>query len=202
MQQLTGLVLCGGKSSRLGTDKSVINYHGMAQWRYLTGMLAEVCDEVLVSCTVSQATNFSKELSSSVKASFCTDVERFYGRGPMSGVLSAMEMRPATTLLVVGCDYPLLQAVELLTLLEARTEIAEAVCYHLRSESLDLPFPALYTPSIRATLLGLFEEGDYSLRSGLKKSRTIRLDPPNSDRLISANTPEEVARIQDRLARG
>jgi len=202
MQQLMGLVLCGGKSSRLGTDKSVINYHGMPQWRYLTGMLSEVCNEVLVSCTASQATDFSKELSPSMKASFCADVEKFYGRGPMSGVLSAMEMRPAATLLVVGCDYPLLQVTDLTILVAARTEISEAVCYNLRSEALDLPFPAIYSSSIRATLLELFEEGDYSLRSGLKKSRTIRLDPPNPDRLISANTPEEVARIQDRLARG
>ncbi len=196
MEQPVGLVLCGGSSSRLGVDKSTIDYHGMPQWRYVAWMLSKGCDEVLVSCNAQQAAGFARDARLLKDTSICADDARFGGRGPMSGVLTAMELRPAVALLVVGCDYPLLEPTDLETLLQARTETCDAVCYQVRSENLDLPFPAIYTPTIRSALVKLFEEGDYSLRTGLKHGRTIRLDPPNPDRLVSANTPEEVSKIQ------
>jgi len=47
--KLNGLVLAGGKSLRLGTDKGKINWHGNEQRYYIAELLQKFCDEVFIS---------------------------------------------------------------------------------------------------------------------------------------------------------
>ena len=47
--KLYGLVLSGGRSTRMGKDKGLINYHGIPQRDYIYNLLNEVCDETYMS---------------------------------------------------------------------------------------------------------------------------------------------------------
>ncbi|NNE77041.1 MAG: NTP transferase domain-containing protein, partial [Pricia sp.] len=47
--KIYGLVLAGGKSSRMGKDKGLIPYHGMPQREYLYHLLGRVCDKTFLS---------------------------------------------------------------------------------------------------------------------------------------------------------
>lgn len=201
MRQLTGLVLCGGRSARLGMDKSLIAYHGKPQWRHLTGLLTTWCPEVLVSCNAQQATTLSNEIASLNHATLCIDAEPYSAKGPMSGVLSAFSRNPNCSLLVVGCDYPLLDAGDLVPLVNARAESFNAICYHMGSTGIDLPFPAIYESTILDALKKLFEAGDYSLRSALKNNRIHKLHPPQPDHLESIDTLEGVHRMKELINR-
>ena len=49
-----GLVLAGGLSTRMGTDKGLINYHGTPQREYLFELLSKVCHRVFTSCRIGQ----------------------------------------------------------------------------------------------------------------------------------------------------
>jgi len=199
MQELVGVVLCGGESSRMGIDKCTIDYHGEPQWLFMAKMLGPLCHEVVVSCRKEQVNQFKNSLTDLNRVSICPDQESFGGQGPMSGVISAFGRFPKYSLLVVGCDYPLLSIKDLEPLIQSRSNQADAVCYHLKAESLDIPFPAVYELSIASKLKTLFAEGDYSLRTALKTEKTVRLEPPNPDHLLSANTPEEVALMRERI---
>lgn len=200
MQQLVGVVLCGGKSSRLGIDKCALDYHGEPQWRYTVKMLQPLCREVVVSCRNEQVNTFTASVTGMQMVSTCPDHESFGGQGPMSGVISAFERFPKASLLVAGCDYPLLTASDLKPLIESRSDGAAAVCYHLNAESLDIPFPAIYESSLAAALKQLYADGDYSLRTALKAAKTVRLQPPDPGHLASANSPGEVEHMRNRIA--
>ena len=191
MQQPVGVVLCGGKSSRMGIDKCLIDYHGEPQWSFIAKMLLPFCSEVIISCNKLQSENFNESLAGR-KISMIVDTEPYNGQGPLSGVISAFGRFQDSSLLVVGCDYPLLSKGDIEPLIHAYTEKAPAVCYHVKEESLDIPFPAIYHSSIAPLLLTLFSQGDYSLRTALKMEKTIRLDPPYPGHLVSANSPAEV----------
>ena len=51
---LNGLVLAGGKSLRMGYDKSSIEWHGKEQRYYMADLLKQYCDEVFISCRADQ----------------------------------------------------------------------------------------------------------------------------------------------------
>ena len=83
MKSLTGLVVCGGKSSRMGQDKSLIAYHGVAQWQYLAKLLEPVCSRIVIGCNASQARLFKSEHT------ILVDDPKFGDSGPMAALLTA-----------------------------------------------------------------------------------------------------------------
>ena len=44
--ELYGLVLAGGKSTRMGHDKSIITWHGIEQHYYMADMLKNICKKI------------------------------------------------------------------------------------------------------------------------------------------------------------
>ena len=46
--------MCGGKSSRMGTDKSRIIYHEKEQQYHVYEMLQLICEDVFISCNKEQ----------------------------------------------------------------------------------------------------------------------------------------------------
>ena len=59
--KLYGLVLAGGLSTRMKTDKGLIAYHGVPQRTYLYKLLKEVCDEAYISIRKEQENEFTSE---------------------------------------------------------------------------------------------------------------------------------------------
>lgn len=55
---MNALILAGGRSTRMGTDKSLLTYHHQPQWRYLYELLTPYCSTVFVSCRADQKGNF------------------------------------------------------------------------------------------------------------------------------------------------
>jgi len=92
---VNGLILGGGKSTRMGEDKLNIDYHGVSQLEYLNHILSPVCEDVFVSLSKDQG--FDN-----------TIVDTFLGLGPYSGILSAFQKNPNCAWLTVACDVPLL----------------------------------------------------------------------------------------------
>jgi len=74
--KLYGLVLSGGKSTRMGTDKGLIKYHGVPQREYLYDLLSQVCEETFISLREEQEAELPSRMQTIV------DLNEF--RGPPS----------------------------------------------------------------------------------------------------------------------
>ena len=74
--KLFGLVLSGGKSTRMGTDKGLIEYHGLPQREHLYHLLSKVCERTFIS--------LRREQEATTPFGFATiaDEDRF--RGPFN----------------------------------------------------------------------------------------------------------------------
>ncbi|MCU0349191.1 MAG: NTP transferase domain-containing protein, partial [Saprospiraceae bacterium] len=103
---LNGLVLAGGKSRRMGTDKSVLQYHDKPQRDVMIDLLEKICRHTKLSCRPEQAGELV----------YTHDVlpDTFLGLGPMGAILSAFRQAPDSAWLVVACDLPLLDEAALL----------------------------------------------------------------------------------------
>ena len=177
---LAGIVLCGGESSRMQTDKSLINYHGIPQWKYIYQMLESFCSRVYISCNAGQLHKF-KEVSCIV------DNDKYANAGPLTGLLSAFEYL-SSPLFVAGCDYPLLRVTDLQYIYDQRHQNAKAtVAFHGLYE----PVIGIYEYKAFEDLKDSFMMKMYSLQKCLEEIHAGKayLEPLV---LRSANTLEEM----------
>ncbi|MBT8186826.1 MAG: NTP transferase domain-containing protein, partial [Croceitalea sp.] len=110
--KLYGLVLSGGKSTRMGSDKGLLTYHGIPQRDYAYSLLNELCDSTFLSIRSEQEAEIKKEYKVII------DQDKY--RGPLNGILSAHEAHPEAAWLVLACDLPLITKSSLQRLIQER----------------------------------------------------------------------------------
>jgi molybdenum cofactor guanylyltransferase len=87
--QLSGFVLAGGKSTRMGQDKALLDWHGQTLLDHMVGLLRSVADPVHV-----------------VGRHPLPD--RLPGLGPLSGIATGLATSSTDANLFVAVDLPLL----------------------------------------------------------------------------------------------
>jgi len=191
-QKPIGVILCGGESSRMGVDKSLINYHGVSQREYMNMLMHPFCSPVLYSV----GSRIELEENS------FSDLEEYAGHGPISGLLSIHHYFPNRDLLLVGCDYPLIMQEDMTQLIENYKEDLDAVCYVSGATKRAEPLITLYSAAFCRTILQRFQAGEYSLKRLLDEGETKELEIDNPLRLTSADRPEDVNRVRQIIQTG
>jgi molybdenum cofactor guanylyltransferase len=112
-----GLVLCGGKSTRMGIDKALMEYHGIPQYQWAANLLDGFCDAIYFSV--------SKALADQIVGPIIIDNE--LNQGPLGGIQSAFEFNAEVNWLIMPCDMPELQSSEIELLVERK----KAGCFEI-----------------------------------------------------------------------
>lgn len=186
---LKGLVLCGGRSSRMQQDKSAIPYHGEPQWLYLARLLQGFVPEVYLSCRADQHfPGWDNLITDGVE-----------GAGPSAGLLSAYAIQPATSWLVLACDLPLISPKSITYLLEKRDPLKVATAFLSPFNNMPEPLIAIWEPAGLAQLKKDFEEGKTCPRKTLNYSATLVLENPYAGEQFNANTPDEMNEAFEQL---
>lgn len=193
--KLYGLVLSGGKSTRMGTDKGLIEYHGVAQREYLYELLSQVCDQTFVSLREEQKFELPEEMKTIV------DLNEF--KGPYNGLLSAHKKYPETAWLVLACDLPLMDLKSLKELIASRNPEREATAFALKENPLPEPLCAIWEPHALQNSVAYLEEGNGTCpRKYLINHDTELVFPRNENVLLNANSEEEYKEALKKLAEG
>lgn len=188
-----GLVLCGGKSERMTSDKAFIEYHGMPQWQYVLQLLQPFCEKVYLSLNSQQATEWS--LPSNIHIN--SDKETFINHGPMTALLSAVDLVKEQPLFVVACDYPLLETTHLRQLMDGRTTNSDVTCFSLggRPE----PLISIFETAALKNLTPFFANGSDSIFKFIEQSNSTYIDVANSAFLKNVNSEEEMELLKKTL---
>lgn len=179
---LLGVVLCGGQSVRMGTDKAFITYHQQPQYAHVFRMMQAFCTNIIVSCNEQQKSNFTQNYPTQ------TDSATFGNCGPLSGVLSVFNLHPNQALLVIGCDYPHFTLADMKALVDARETGYDAVCYLNPDSNFTEPLLAIYEPSCAPLLHQFWQSGQQSLNQFLKTIRTKYISPKHALNITSVDT--------------
>ena len=182
MEKLYGLVVCGGQSTRMGTDKSLLKYHDIAQRYYVYQMLEGFCDKVFISCNTDQAIEIDEFYN------LIIDKADYVNIGPMAALLSAGLIYPDASFLAIGCDYPFITPHDLEKLIENRESETEAVCFYNPKTQFEEPLLAIYEKSCLPKLQHYFKNGNYSMRHFLKTINTKRITPSSFKSITSVDT--------------
>jgi molybdopterin-guanine dinucleotide biosynthesis protein A len=189
---IRGLILAGGKSSRMGTDKSHLVYDGVTQSERISLLMQELNIPCFFSCRDEQKATFSGE------ENLITDT--FLGMGPMGGILSAFRSQPDTAWLVMATDMPLLSSktIDYLLLNRRSSAVATAI---INGDSGDPePLVAIWEPKSYQVLLNFLGQGVTSPAFVLKNSDTHLIQAPAQVELQNVNTPEDYQSVIDQLS--
>ena len=161
---VVGAVLVGGASRRMGRDKAVIGVQGrpMAAW-VVRAMRAAGVEEVVL---VGGDPTWARELATGHVA------DRWPGEGPLGGLATALADGPAAAgftpgaaalVVVAACDQPSLDAIALVSLIEAVDDAGpdgpvRASAPHTGDGRLQ-PFPSVWEAVVADRLVALVETG-------------------------------------------
>ena len=184
-----GLVLAGGKSTRMGRDKCALRWHGKEQQYHIADLLGNLTEETFISRR--------KDQVQPMEAGYRCVQDSFTGIGPYGGILSAFTYRPQQAWFTVACDLPLLDMASLQFLLDNRQPEALATTFISPVDKLPEPLVTIWEPKSFPVLLAYRELGFTCPRKVLIRSGGAHmLLPPNPDALINVNTPEDFVRAQ------
>lgn len=181
-----GLILAGGKSRRLGSDKALLLRDGRSQLAHLADLLADCVDEVFVSTRADQGDD-------SERGQFQQIVDRYTDIGPVAGILSALESRPDADWLVVACDLPNISSLALQHLLDQRDGDQPFTAYISSHDGLPEPLCAVYHAGCGAIINQFVDDGIYCPRKILIRSKTRLLEQLDPRSLDNVNTPDDLS---------
>ncbi len=193
VRNLIGLVLCGGKSSRMGMDKGMLVKDGVTWAEHMCMKLKLLDLKTYVSVNSLQVIPYSQFLSSKELIPDQVDV-----KGPLGGLLSAHLRFPKKDILVTPCDMVDLDPPLLRQLLDIRRQIVHADVYLYGCTEFPEPLCAIYTASGLRKLFVVYDNGrltDFSVRRAIKWMNPVYLPVPgDTDGFRNYNTPECVSK--------
>lgn len=188
---LYGLILSGGKSTRMGQDKGALDYHGRSQSEYLFGKVQSLTEKCFVSCTLLQ-----KDLPHLKALPQIHDMVE--SLGPAGGIFSAMMTYPKARWLVIAVDMPLVTHDHLQSLIKEAHPFALA-SGHVDSEDLPEPLSAIYRPEFRHKLFAFLAREMLCPRKMLLNVNFHTVKGHEPEALMNANTTDDFEAIQKRL---
>jgi molybdopterin-guanine dinucleotide biosynthesis protein A len=182
---LYGLVLAGGRSSRMQRDKAALVYQGgETQLDAAMKLLASRVDRAFVSVRGDQA-------GDATRAKYQQIVDRGDVEGPIAGITTALAAHPDKAWLVLACDLPFLDAATLDALIAARNPSRAATAFKSTHDALPEPLCAIYEPRARELLAAHVAAGGICPRKFLIRSPVWLLEQPNPRALDNINTVAE-----------
>jgi len=104
---MQGIVLCGGKSMRMGTDKALLHTTGITWAQSAANKLAQLLLQVSFSVNEGQYNIYATAFR---QTAIIKDNSSLQVYGPLSGLLSVHLQHPLEDIFVLACDMPLMES--------------------------------------------------------------------------------------------
>jgi molybdenum cofactor guanylyltransferase len=190
---LYGLVLAGGRSTRMQRDKATIEYRpGETQIDTAMKLLDGRVARAFLSVRRDQADD-------PVRARYERIVDPAGVEGPIAGISAAFAAHPGRAWLVLACDLPFLDGATLDTLLGARAPDLDVTAFRSSHDGLPEPLCAIYEPRASAGISAHIASGRNCPRKFLLNAATRLLDQPNARALDNVNTLDEYSSAMSAL---
>ncbi|MDY6850519.1 MAG: molybdenum cofactor guanylyltransferase [Thermodesulfobacteriota bacterium] len=183
---LTGLILAGGGSTRLGQDKARLPVFGKSLLERTVHLAGKYCVRVYVS-----GRDPSKD---GIDAPWLPDDRP--GIGPMGGILTGLN-HLGGPLLVLACDLPLIQAETIQRLIQVRKnrpDSAVMTVYHQEETGYIEALVAIYEDRAAVFLEEARQKGVYKLSQAIPESarHLVAYAREQASEFLNINSPADL----------
>src|ERR1700733_4841427 len=192
---LAGVILCGGRSTRMGVDKARITLGGTTLLARAVAQIDEVCDPVLIAPGDTGTTVAGRQ----------SVADAVGDAGPLGGIVAALRTSPHPLLAVVAVDLPWIDPRLIRMLAALIGDYDVAVC---ETASGVEPLHAVYSTTILGAAEAALAGSDRSLRRLIARAKTRRVGESEwraagiSEMFArNLNTPEDLAAVSPETPR-
>jgi molybdopterin-guanine dinucleotide biosynthesis protein A len=190
-----GFVLTGGRSSRMGKEKALLEINGTPLVVRAARLLLPLCSSVTLVGQPERYGNFG----------FAAIADERPDTGPLGGILTALNQASDSWNLIIACDMPYLTE-EWLRYLIGRARASRALAVLPESEAGPEPLCAAYHRQAAATIRGEIARGVLKVTRALEALPVERVPPadilpfdPRGVLFQNLNTPEDYERARAHL---
>lgn len=194
-QTIQGLILAGGQSTRMGTDKALLAINGRPLLYRLVQQLTSLTQQVTISVGSPQREALYRESLGGLAEAVSFVTDRYPGCGPLSGLHAGLSAIADGYAFVIACDMPQLSEALLQQLVTHTDSGADVI--HVAGQ----PFHALYHARAAAQIQASLEAKDYRLMGLLHNLHAIEVTPIESGQtsvFTNLNTPEDYNEYRDK----
>lgn len=189
-QQVSALILAGGRSSRMGTDKALLPWQGVP-------LLERVCQVAVQCCSsVSVLTPWPQRYQSILSTPVTFIEEAAPQRGPLIALAQGLQSIPSPWVLLLACDMPCLDVWILQDWMHQLWDLPDSrmaqVPYQQKRWE---PLCGFYHRQCHPLLQAFIRQGGCSFQSWLQQIPVQKLEVNESiaKMLQNCNTPEDLA---------
>lgn len=184
---ITGIILAGGKSSRMGSDKGFLMLNSKAFVQYSIDALKPLVSEIIIVSDNPNYDNFGlKRVNDIIKEA-----------GPVSGICSGLEASKSDYNLILSCDIPLITTAVLKKLIDAKDDTSEII--QIETNGKTIPLIALYKKDVICKFNKLLNKDERRLRIAIKtcKSKNVAIEKEFDILTMNVNTKDEFKLIEN-----
>ncbi|MCI2229288.1 NTP transferase domain-containing protein [Polaribacter sp. MSW13] len=180
-----GLVLIGGKSTRMGTDKSELDYFGKPQKEFAKELLES--NNLKTFYSVQNLSEKENEIS-----------DKFINLGPFGGICSAFQKDPNAAWFVLATDVPFVNERIIQLILKHRNPSKVATAIKGKGKEFVEPLITIYEPKAYPVLLQYLAQG-YSCPRKMLINSDVEIVEIEDAFIRNVNTPEEFETVKKEL---
>lgn len=184
--RVTGIIIAGGKSTRMGRDKALINYQGKKLIEYAIDLFRAFTNNIIISANGGKYSCYG----------FPVVADNNPGLGPLSGIESALRYSETRNNIVIPCDTPFVNAGLYDKLLRYSANYDAVVPFSENGKT--EPLIAFYSKDILPVIERQIESQDYKMQNLLQAINTKYLFVEKSEILVNLNTKSDLDKTSDK----
>lgn len=186
-KNITGIILAGGKSSRMGTDKGFLELNKKPFVQYSIDALLPIVSKILIVSNNPEYDVFGIDRIEDV----------IKNSGPVAGIYSGLEASSTKYNLILSCDIPLITSEILQKLIDSADDTHDII--QLESDGKSMPLIALYKKQVAKTFNNLLQQDERRLRIAVNKCKVknIVLDKHQIKHTMNVNTQTEYKTVEN-----
>jgi molybdopterin-guanine dinucleotide biosynthesis protein A len=157
--EITGIILAGGKSSRMGCDKAFLDLGGLWLIERVAQVLSSICQEIIISG------NNQDQLK---KLGYPVIKDIYADCGPLAGIFTCLSAAKNQYSFVTACDMPFIEKNIITRIIRESNGFDAAIMKH--RECLE-PLFSLYSKNFITAAEKSILNGNYSVIAALKQVR-------------------------------
>lgn len=187
---MTAIVLAGGRSSRMGTDKALLPFGEKTILEHIVELTSPFFDDVFVVVETKTKVENLQLKGAQVHEDLIKN------KGPLGGIYTGLSYSNTRVNCVFTCDMPFVNLTLIEDLMKFWQEDYDAICFEDSNGKLH-PFPGIYDRSCRSLIHLLLDQSYHSMSHFLRvvTLKTISLEEERTQVLTNMNEVEDYYRV-------